>query len=156
MRYFARQFLISNSISFIMIQRSQSVWLLLASACAFLSIKFPFFYINSIVPGVATNEYNAASNVLLLVLTAILGALLLLLIFLYKNRTLQFRLTMLALLISAVNLFLYFHFGYQKEAVAPGIALSSVFAFLIPIFCIMAVLGIRRDMKLIRSLDRIR
>lgn len=26
-----------------MIQRSQSVWLLLASACAFLSVKFPFF-----------------------------------------------------------------------------------------------------------------
>jgi ABC-type thiamin/hydroxymethylpyrimidine transport system permease subunit len=139
-----------------MIQRSQSIWLLLASACAFLSIKFPFFYINSIVPGLATEEYNATHNVLLLVLTSILGALLLFLIFMYKNRKLQMRLTFLALITGALNIYLYFQYGYLNEAIKPGIALSSAFAFLIPVFCIMAIAGIRRDIKLIRSLDRIR
>ena len=139
-----------------MIQRIQSVWLLLASACAFLSIKFPFFYINSIVPGVATEEFNATSNVLLLILTSILGAMLLFVIFLYKNRTLQLRLTLLALVISALNIYLYFQYGYISQPTKPGIALSSAFAFLIPIFCIMAMSGIRGDIKLIRSLDRIR
>ncbi len=84
-----------------MIQRLQSIWLLLASACAFLSIKFPFFYVNSTVPGVATEEYNATNNILLLVLTSILGALLLFLIFFYKNRKLQRRLCVLALVLSA-------------------------------------------------------
>ncbi len=139
-----------------MIQRSQSIWLLLASVCAFLSIKFPFFYINSIVPGVATEEYNATSNVLLLILTSILGALLLFLIFLYKNRKLQLQLTFLALAVSALNIYLYFQYGYINQPAKPGIALSSAFSFLIPIFCIMAIIGIRKDMKLIRSLDRIR
>lgn len=139
-----------------MIQRSQSVWLLLASICAFLSIEFPFFYINSIVPGVATEEFTAKDNILLVVLTSILGALLLFLIFLYKNRKLQLQLTLLALLISALNIYLYFQYGYINQTIKPGIALSSAFVFLIPIFCIMAMAGIRKDIKLIKSLDRIR
>lgn len=139
-----------------MIQRSQSIWLLLASVCAFLSIGFPFFYINSIVPGVATEEFTAKSNILLVVLTSLLGVLLLVTIFLYKNRKLQLRLTWLAFVISALNIYLYFQYGYINEVIRPGIALSSVFVFLIPVFCVMAVGGIRRDIKLIRSLDRIR
>ena len=139
-----------------MIQRSQSIWLLLASICSFLSIEFPFFYINSIVPGVATEEYTAKSHILLVVLTSILGALLLISIFLYKNRKLQLRLTFLALVISALNIYLYFQFGYMDAVVKPGIALSSVFVFLIPVFCVMAIGGIRKDVKLIKSLDRIR
>ncbi len=139
-----------------MIQRIQSVWLLLAAACAFLTMKFPFFYVNSTVPGVATEDYNATSNVLILVLTSILGAMLLFIIFLYKNRKLQFRLSLLGLVISALNIFLYFQYGYLAPVIKPGIALSSAFAFLIPVFCILAIRGIRRDMKLIRSLDRIR
>ena len=139
-----------------MIQRSQSIWLLLASVCAFLSIEFPFFYVNSIVPGVATEAFTAKSKILLVVLTSVLGALLLFLIFLYKNRKLQLRITLLAFIISLLNIYLYFQYGYMDVAVKPGIALSSVFVFLIPVFCIMAMLGIRRDVKLIRSLDRIR
>ena len=139
-----------------MIQRSQTIWLLLASVCAFLSIEFPFFYINSIVPGVATEEFTAKSHILLVVLTSILGALLFFTIFLYKNRKLQQRLTFLALIISALNIYLYFQFGYIDAVVKPGIALSSVFVFLIPVFCVMALSGIRKDIKLIKSLDRIR
>lgn len=139
-----------------MIQRSQSIWLLLAAVCAFLSIEFPFFYINSIVPGVATEEFTAKNHILLVVLTSILGALLFFLIFLFKNRKLQQRLTFLALIISLLNIYLYFQFGYIDAVVKPGIALSSVFVFLIPVFCVMALAGIRRDIKLIKSLDRIR
>ena len=139
-----------------MIQRSQSLWLFLASVCAFLSIEFPFFYINSIVSGVATEEFTAKSKLLLVVLTSILGASLLFLIFLYKNRKLQLRLTLLAFAISLLTIYLYFQYGYSNHSPKPGIALSSAFSFLIPLFCIMAMIGIRRDIKLIKSLDRIR
>lgn len=139
-----------------MIQRVQSIWLLLASVCAFLSIEFPFFYINSAVQGIATEEFTAKNRLLLIVLTSVLGALLLLLIFLYKGRKLQLRLTFVALAISIINIYLYFQYAYLNEAIKPGIALSSVFTFLIPVFCMMAIAGIRRDVRLIRSLDRIR
>lgn len=139
-----------------MIQRSQSIWLLLASVCAFLSIEFPFFYINSIIPGVATEEFTAKSKILLVVLTSILGALLLFTVFLYKNRKLQLRLTLLALVVGLLNIYLYFQYGYINITIKPGIALSSVFVFFIPVFCLMALVGIRRDIKLIKSLDRIR
>ncbi len=138
-----------------MIQRSQSLWLLLASICAFLSIEFPFFHIGSVLPN-QIDEFTAKNNLLLVVLTSILGTLLLFVIFLYKNRKLQLRLTWLAFAISALVIYLYFQYGYINQTVKPGIALSSVFVFLIPVFCVMAMLGIRRDIKLIRSLDRIR
>lgn len=139
-----------------MIQRSQSVWLLLAAVCAFLTIEFPFFYINSTIPGVATVEYTAKNNLLLVILTSILGASLLFLIFLYKNRKLQLRLTLVAFLISLLNIYLFFEYGYIIQNPKPGIALSSVFAFFIPIFCVLAMMGIRRDIRLIKSLNRIR
>ena len=138
-----------------MIQRSQSIWLLLASICAFLSIEFPFFHVGSVLPN-QINDFTAKNNVLLAVLTSVLGALLLFTIFLYKNRKLQMRLTLVSFVLSLLNIYLYFQYGYLNEAIKPGIALSSVFVFLIPVFCAMAMAGIRRDIKLIRSLDRIR
>lgn len=138
-----------------MIQRSQSIWLLLASVCAFLSIEFPFFYIGSALPG-QLDEFTAKDNLLLVVLTSILGALLLVTIFLYKNRKLQLRLAIASLLISLLNIYLYFEYGYHKQIATSSVALTSVFTFLIPVFCVMAIGGIRKDMKLIRSLDRIR
>lgn len=138
-----------------MIQRSQSIWLLLAAVCAFLTIEFPFSYLNITVPGVSP-AFTAKNNILLVVLTSILGASLLFLIFLYKNRKLQLRLTLVAFVVSLLNIYLFFQYGYMAQNPKPGIALSSVFTFFIPVFCVLAMMGIRRDIRLIKSLDRIR
>jgi glucan phosphoethanolaminetransferase (alkaline phosphatase superfamily) len=136
-----------------MIQRIQSVWLLLASACAFLSMKFPFFYISA-NPTTNSDQYNATHNMILLILTSVSGTLCLFTIFVFKQRKLQLWLTILAIVISALNIFLYFN--YKKDNPGGGLALTSVFAFLIPIFLILAVRGISKDQKLIKSMDRLR
>ena len=135
-----------------MIQRSQTLWLLLAAVCAFLTFIFPFYNLNAVVVN-ESNEFTAKSRISITILTSIIGALCLFLIFLYKNRKLQLRLSFLALLLSCINIYLYF--SYKDESVS-GVSLFSIFTFLIPIFILMAIRGIYRDIKLIKSLDRIR
>jgi len=135
-----------------MIQRSQTLWLLLAAVCTFLTFIFPFYNLNAILVS-ESNEFTAKSKIALTILTSVLGALCLFLIFLYKNRKLQLRLSFVALLLSLINIYLYF--SYKDESVS-GVSLFSVFTFLIPIFILMAIRGIYRDIKLIKSLDRIR
>ena len=136
-----------------MIQRIQSVWLLLASVFAFLTMKFPFYYIGT-NPNVASDQFNATTNMILLILTSILGALCLFIIFVFKQRKLQMWLTVLALVISLLNIFLYFN--YKKEYTGGGLALTSVLTFAIPLFLFFAVQGIYRDQKLVRSMNRLR
>jgi Domain of unknown function (DUF4293) len=135
-----------------MIQRSQTLWLLLAAACAFLTFKFPFYNLTSTVVG-QSNEFTAQSKILLTILTSILGALCLFLVFLYKNRKLQVRLSFAALLLSLLDIYLYF---YYRDASVSGVSLFSIFTFMIPLFILMAIRGIYRDIRLIKSLDRIR
>ena len=80
-----------------MIQRIQSIWLLLASACAFLSLKFSFYDGTYAV----NNEYHqltGTDNIQLLLTTCLLGALALFTIFLFKNRKLQLRLCIAGIL----------------------------------------------------------
>jgi hypothetical protein len=136
-----------------MIQRLQTVWLLLASAFAFLSMKFPFYYIGT-HPELTSDQFNATNNMILLILTSILATLCLFTVFVFKQRKLQFWLTMFAIIISALNIFLYFN--YKKDYAGGGLALTSVFVFAIPLFLIFAARGISKDQKLIKSMDRLR
>lgn len=136
-----------------MIQRIQTVWLLLASVCAFLSMKFAFYFIGP-NPDLPSDQFNATTNMIILILTAILGTLCLFTIFVFKQRKLQFWLSLLALFIGALNIFLYFN--YKQNYSGGGLALTSVFVFLIPIFLFFAARGINRDQKLLRSADRLR
>src|SRR6516162_7854466 len=114
-----------------MIQRIQSLWLLAASACAFLSMKFPFYYIGP-HPDQLGDQFNATTKIVLLILTSILGALCLFNIFIYKQRNLQMWLTVLGIIISISNIFLYFN--YKKDYTGGGLALTSIFVFAVPIF----------------------
>ena len=120
-----------------MIQRSQTLWLLLAAVCAFLTFVFPFYNLNAIVV-TGSDEFTAKSKISITILTSILGALCLFLIFLYKNRKLQLRLSFLALLLSAINIWLYFF--YKDESIS-GVSLFSIFNFLIPIFILNGYTG---------------
>jgi hypothetical protein len=136
-----------------MIQRIQSLWLLAASASAFLSMKFPFYYIGPHTDQLG-DQFNATTKMILLILTSILGALCLFAIFIYKQRSLQLWLTILGIIISISNIFLYFN--YKKDYTGGGLALTSIFVFAVPIFLFFAAQGIYRDQKLVKSMDRLR
>jgi len=135
-----------------MIQRVQTLWLLIASACAFLTMKFAFFVgTNAQTP---FNEFNATNNMILLILSSILGALCLFTIFIFKQRKLQSWLCILAIVISGIDIYLYF--VYKKDYPSSNLTLTSVFVFAIPIFLIFAARGIYKDQKLVKSMNRLR
>jgi glucan phosphoethanolaminetransferase (alkaline phosphatase superfamily) len=141
-----------------MIQRLQSVWLLLAAAAAFCSLQFSFYSGNMIAANQAKSfaVLNAQSNLLLLILSAGAGIASLISIFLYKNRKTQLRIVLVTLLVSILNLVLFF---MQTKKFVPGEGnynLTAIFAIIVPIFLILAMRGIRKDEKLVKSLDRLR
>ena len=138
-----------------MLQRIQTLWLLLASICAFLTVRFPFYSGTKTEGGVSQPEtLVAGTNFFLLVGTVAVALLSLITIFLYKNRKLQFRLCLLALLLQIGCIALYFSLA---SSLSNGVmALWSLFSFAVPLLLILAARGIYRDQKLIKSADRLR
>lgn len=140
-----------------MIQRLQSVWLLLAAAAAFCSLQFPFYSGNMIMDNQSKRiELTAQSHLLLTILSAGVGIASLIAIFLYKNRKIQLRLVVVTLFVSILNLVLFF---MQTKKFVPGegnYSLTAIFAIFVPVLLFFAIRGIRRDEKLVKSLDRLR
>lgn len=144
-----------------MIQRVQSIWLLLAAAAAFFTLNFSFYSGNFIDPKVTPAaktfvRVTAQSNVFLLILTVGVGIAAIIAIFLYKDRKQQLRVVLAAIVASLINIVLYF---LQVGKFVPGEGAYEIWAvliFIVPIFLILAARGIYRDQKLIKSLDRLR
>ena len=139
-----------------MLQRIQTIWLLLASICAFLTIKLSFYSGNKFVDGQKTfvqlSGVNSPLYLLILSVAAGLGALIA--IFLYKDRKVQMRITWITLIVSILNIFLYF--AETKKFEEGNFDLTGVLAFAVPVFLFLAIRGIYHDQKLVRSLDRLR
>ena len=136
-----------------MIQRIQSIWLLLAATCAFLSIKLPY-YSGTNAKGVGSYELNATENLFLLIATIITGLLALLIIFLFKKRQLQLRLCVLGILLEAVLIFLYYR---EVNTFTQGTySLWAILHSLIVIFFFLSARNINKDEKLIKDSDRLR
>ncbi|GAB2827562.1 DUF4293 domain-containing protein [Ferruginibacter profundus] len=136
-----------------MIQRIQSVWLLLAAACIGLTAKLPY-YSGTNAKGVASYELKATENFLLFSTTIVTCLLALLIIFFFKKRPLQLRLCVLGIVLEALLIFLYyrevstFTLGtYSLWAMLHGIA---VFLFF------LAARAINKDEKRVKDSDRLR
>ncbi|HPH84377.1 MAG TPA: DUF4293 family protein [Ferruginibacter sp.] len=145
-----------------MLQRIQSIWLLLASVCSFAGLKF-FFYSGK-VNEVSSNAVNGAStyvtlngfqNIYITVLTIAIGILALIIIFLYKNRNFQMRLCAIGIGLEAILIYLY----YQEVStlfIQGSYSITALLQAAIILFFILAIRGIARDNKLIRDSNRLR
>jgi len=139
-----------------MIQRIQTVWLFLAALFAALTYKFPF-YTGNILNKENAQTYEklvASSSFLVLIFTAALVGGTIYTIFMYKNRKQQIWLTVAAAGLSIINIIIYF--SELKKFISGSMALTSVFALAIPVFLLLAINGIWKDEKLVKSLDRLR
>lgn len=75
-------------------------------------------------------------------------------IFNYKTRSKQLWITIGLILLSLLNIVLYwFATGDFQEG---GFSLTALIALAIPVFLFMAARGIRKDEKLVKSADRLR
>ncbi len=141
-----------------MIQRIQTLWLFLAGLCAALTYKLPFYTGNRIsTTNAQAQVYEklvASSNFLLLIFTATLTVGCIIIIFLYKNRRQQMWLTITAAVLAVINIIIYF--TELKKFVSGNMSLTAILAFVVPIFLLLAVNGIYKDEKLVKSLDRLR
>ena len=136
-----------------MIQRIQSLWLLLAAACAFAGFKFSYYSGNKI-NDTALHELNATSTILLMITTIAVGVLGLINIFLFKKRTLQLRLCVLGILLEAVLIFLYYR---EVTTFLQGTySLTAILHSIIVLAFVLAARGINKDEKLIKTSDRLR
>lgn len=138
-----------------MLQRIQTIWLLLAAVLSFVTLRFPVYNGNKAIDGV--NEYNmlsATSSLFLIVLAVAAGLIAFVTLFLYKNRSMQLKLCFAGLLICVLSGALYYA---QIKSFAEGaFSLWSVLYFLIPVCFVLAMRGIYRDQKLVKSIDRLR
>jgi hypothetical protein len=141
-----------------MIQRIQSIWLLLASVLAFLSLKFSFYSGNKIDAVTNSKVFlpltAATPNILLLILSVAVAVASLVVIFLYKDRKRQLLVSFGILAVSICNIILYF--SEIKKFIEGQFDLTSIITFTIPIFLLLAVYSIWKDEKLVKSTDRLR
>ena len=138
-----------------MIQRLQSLWLLLAAACAFATFKFSY-YSGTKVNDLALHELNATGTLLLMITTIAVGCLALFNIFLFKNRTLQLRLCVLGILLEAVLIFLYYREVQNFVKGQSTYSLTALLHSIIVLAFFLAARAIKKDEKLIKDSDRLR
>ncbi|MBS1935801.1 MAG: DUF4293 family protein, partial [Bacteroidetes bacterium] len=96
----------------------------------------------------------ASTNFIILILTVIVFVGALIAIFLYKNRKLQLRICIAGIIISLLNIFLYYR--ETKTFTEGNYDLTAILAIAIPVLFILAARGINKDEKLVKSLDRLR
>lgn len=138
-----------------MIQRKQTLWLLIASIAAFLTLKLPFYTGNIAVQNVKLyKELNASMNIILLITTLLVALGCLATIFLFRDRNKQLIFSTVAAVLSVLIIILNF---WQKQKFIDGfISITSVLTFIVPIFIALAIKGIYDDEKLLKSVDRLR
>ena len=138
-----------------MIQRSQTLWLLLAAIAGGLSFSFPFVVGQELIENNPVQVVvDAGSSMFLLLLTGALILLAVITIFLFNNRKRQGWFSVLGIILSALLLVLYIL--EMQKLVHPVAALTSLFPVLILAGFIMAWIGIRRDENLVKSSDSLR
>lgn len=153
-----------------MIQRIQTIYLLLASLAIYALYLFPIVNVLSVFGAkkiMVTGVYEVINNqvaqtesfLLLTVVTAMLGLIPIVLIFLFKNRKRQATLVYL-------NVVLVLGFSFWLAQTIKGAAgkvleisdysIGAGLTSVAVLFLVLAAKGILRDDKLVRSADRLR
>lgn len=156
-----------------MIQRIQSIFLLLASLAAFSLFLLPFADIMDFTGETGSftlfrdKVFDLNDNIILMILTVLGGVLSFAAIFLFNNRTLQMRLGLgviiCAILLLCTGGFLYYQEFQQVEQVATRnmeIPIDVEYGILSPmvmiLFAGLANRFIKKDENLVKSMDRLR
>ncbi len=141
-----------------MIQRIQTLWLFLSTACAVLFIFMPVYkgvYLNNTWQAISIRE-----NLFLLAGSTAVTAISFFTIFFFKNRKLQKRLILLNIVLT-VGLFIAQYYLIEIFKKDSGIIqgdwqMIAVLPLFILVFHVFAYRGITADEKLISSADRMR
>ncbi len=158
----------SESRELIMIQRIQSIFLLLASGSAFSLFLDPmsFFEVDN-KEGLTSEStlfdgiFNVHDHIIMLVTVVLAGAAALTAIFLFKNRKTQMTVSRLVIVLGVVIAVLAaILFWMDYKLLQAGTEIEAGFGLLSPIltiiFAALANHFINKDEKLVKSMDRLR
>lgn len=145
-----------------MIQRIQTIYLLLATVALITTLFIPLGTIlpenetNLFIPftAIGVEGYRPIGYAALLILSAFVS---LASIFLWKNRTLQVRICIFNMVLMLTSYLIYFIYKMSDtETIQYNLGWGNLLPFLSILLTFLAIRSIRRDEKLIRSLNRIR
>ncbi len=146
-----------------MIQRIQSIFLLLASGATFGLFGLPFASTSDVVSKSSIFSdalFNLQDHIALLVIFGLGGLLALVAIFLFKNRKLQLNLSRFALIANVIGLVLAIILFMQDKAnlgvAEPNDEAGLYMPFIAVVFLGLALRFISKDEKLVKSMDRLR
>lgn len=140
-----------------MIQRVQTLWLILATAAATVTFKFPFATGEKIIQNTNMKqlvEATAGNNFYTLILTIATIMIAAITIFMFKDRKMQMRLCILGLLFSIGTFTVYIL--EMRKLISATPAIWAILPVVVIISYFMAFRNIRKDQKLVKSLDKLR
>jgi len=141
-----------------MIQRIQTIWLFLAGIAGILTYKLPLW--TGRLADDTLRSYTGAESLLLFAVTILTALLAFVTIFLYKNRKTQRSLSFLGMILSigivALEYFLVEDFKQGLELKGGNWEFGALMPLVMVILFYLAYQGIRKDEKIIRSLERLR
>lgn len=133
-----------------MLQRKQTIWLLLAALFAVLSFKFPFYSVAE--KGTEIYKSISASNEVYTIISGTLTAgLCLVTIFLYNRVKLQAQLALLCIILALLHTVLLYVSASAAGSGSPS--LTALFPVASVVLTILAFLGIRRDKKTLEEMN---
>lgn len=145
-----------------MIQRIQSIFLLISSGSFFGQFAVPFASSSNAGPNYFSDlMYNIHDNIGMLIMAIVGGVIALGAIFLFKNRQLQLRMSylviVLSILLPALAILLFFRSGNTMDSV---VGIEDGIGLYLPIvgvvFGALSSRFIQKDQKLVKSMDRLR
>lgn len=151
-----------------MIQRIQSIFLLLASGSAFSLFANPmsFFEVDntqgtSADSPLADGIFNIHDNIIMLIVVVLAGLLAFAAIFLFKNRKQQMTASRLVIVLSVLmtvlaGILFYLDFKLLTGGTEVEVGFGILSPILTLIFSFLALRFIGKDEKLVRSMDRLR
>jgi hypothetical protein len=145
-----------------MIQRIQTIYFLLASLAFGAMFLLPMAQSNvSAAQFFTDQEYTITDNMILLGLTILGACTAITAIFLYNKRPIQIKLGyIVVLLATALPLTSYLLLNQQISTLDATVQVNQLPGILIPLggllFGILAIRNIRKDEKLVKSMDRLR
>lgn len=139
-----------------MIQRIQSIWFLIAA----IIIALMFYFDTYIGTGNTVSNINIGNDFMGIIIAVVAILLTLYTIFLYKNRKRQITYAWFSIIITlgllAYN-YIAIDINKEKLGITQGHYWIGIFLPVVSVvFLFMGMMGIKKDQKLIKSLDRLR
>jgi hypothetical protein len=136
-----------------MIQRIQSIWLLLATLCSAATLQFSF-YSGTNAKGEASYLLTAKETGLLLITTLLIIGVCAATLFLFKKRALQLKLCLGTVVLQLILIILYY---LQTRTFSTGtFSLTSLLGLFVILFLLLAAKAINKDEKMVKNSDRLR